>query len=50
MKTSVLMCIIGMILLVGCNKQAINISEIKVRERNLNIIQIINQSEKNRRI
>ncbi len=49
MKTSVLMFIIGMTLLVGlvgCDKQTTNISEIKVWDKNFNIIQIINQSEK----
>ncbi len=40
-----LVFIIGMMLLVGCDEQAANISEVKAWGKNFNIIQVINQPE-----
>ncbi|RLC56380.1 MAG: hypothetical protein DRH89_05790 [Candidatus Cloacimonadota bacterium] len=45
MKTITILFILGMTLLVGCDKQIANISEIKVWDKDFNVIQIINQAE-----
>jgi hypothetical protein len=45
MKKIALLFMIGITLLVGCDDHAINISEIKVRDKNFNVIQTIYQPE-----
>ena len=45
MRTIVLIFMIGMTLLVGCDNHAINISEIKVWDKDFNVIRTINQPE-----
>ena len=45
MKIIVLILMFGITLLTGCDKQNVNISEIKVWDKNFNVIQTINQAE-----
>jgi len=45
MKTIILLFIFGIILLGSCTKQSNNISEIKILDKEFNIIKIINQTD-----
>ncbi|MCK4423361.1 MAG: hypothetical protein KAV18_04745 [Candidatus Omnitrophica bacterium] len=45
MKKTALLFMIGIALFFGCDNQNINISEIKVWDKNFNVIKIINQPE-----
>lgn len=45
MKKIILLISIGIILLIGCDKRIANISEIKVLDKEFNVIRIINQPE-----